>query len=122
MNAIAIDNQMSTLVKTERKITLQILELINLSFQRKAYLELGFASLFDWLVVGHGYSESAAQRRIQAAKLLRSTTEVAEKIELGSVNLTTLARTQSYLQTHEKISGDVVTKEDRAKKTRFLSP
>lgn len=115
MNAIEINSQMSRLVKSERKITLEILGLVNICFARRFYLELGFSSVFDWLVTGHGYSESAAQRRIQAAKLLRLAPEVAEKIESGSVNLTTLARTQTFIQTHEKISGDAVTVADRSK-------
>ena len=67
-----ISEKFSSLVKTERKITLEILQLINLVEDRKLHLERGFGSLHDWLIKEHKYSESAANRRIQAARVLRS--------------------------------------------------
>ena len=75
-----ISERFSSLVKTKRKITLEILHLINLVEDRKLHLERGFGSLHDWLVQEHKYSETAAKRRIQAAKLLRSVPKVSKKL------------------------------------------
>ena len=104
-----ISEKFSSLVKTERKITLEILHLINLVEDRKLHLERGFGSLHDWLIREHKYSETSANRRIQAARLLRSVPEVSEKINSGIVNLSTLAKTQSIIRSQERITGKQVS-------------
>ncbi len=107
MNAHQIDTQMAIEVKSERKVTNKILRIIILAEDQKAHLELGFSSLFDWLTRGHGYSEGAANRRIQAARLLRSAPQISEKLESGKTNLTNIARAQSVIRAQEKISGNL---------------
>lgn len=76
---------------------------------RKSYLEKGYSSLFDYLVRFFGYSESAAYRRIQAARLLGVLPEVEEKMLSGEVNLTTLSQMQSTFQKEEKRSGKKIS-------------
>ena len=90
--------KLRALVLEERKITRQILELINESARRRLFSEAGYSSLFDWLTRELGYSEGAAQRRIESARLLRSIPEVAEKIESGRLSLTNLAKIGSTLR------------------------
>jgi hypothetical protein len=71
MLALSNDNLITavrSLVKEERRITREILDHINEVARRRLYADLGFSSIFDWLVKDLGYSESAAYRRIQAAK------------------------------------------------------
>lgn len=114
MTDLQIENRLTALVKEERRITSEILTLINQADARKIYLERGFSSLFDWLTRSFGYSEAAAMRRIQAARLLISAPEAAEKLAQGQVNLTTLSRTQSILAAQEKISGEKVSSDRRA--------
>jgi hypothetical protein len=55
-----IELKLGELVKTERKITGEILALIQEADRRQLYLERGFSSLYDWLTQGYGYSQSAA--------------------------------------------------------------
>lgn len=117
MQTQELENKMADLVTRERRVIREILELINLAFDQNHYLRMGHASLFDWLVKGHAYSESAAQRRIQAARLLRAVPEAADKITEGSVNLTTMAKAQSLIQMQEKSTGRKV---EPATKTRIL--
>jgi 5-methylcytosine-specific restriction endonuclease McrA len=105
--------QLGTLIREERRITNQILELINLSLERRAYLELGFASMFDWLVKGFGYSNAAAYRRIEAARLLRAVPEAAAKLAAGELNLSLLARTQAAIKSQEKQLGQKVSLETK---------
>ena len=106
-----LGQKLSVLIRKERKITNEILELISLALERRSYLELGFSSMFDWLVKGFGYSSSAAYRRIEAARLLKAVPEASQKLEDGRVNLSTLAKAQSVIRYQEKISGKKVSAE-----------
>lgn len=94
-----------TLVKEERRVTRAILEHINEVERRRLFAELGFSSVFDWLVRDLGYSESAAYRRMQAARVLRTVPEAAAKIESGALALTTLSKVQTLIRADEKRTG-----------------
>lgn len=98
MTNLEIETRMRKLVGEERKITREILELINLAESRRLHLERGFSSLFDWLTKSFGYSEAAAQRRIQAARLVKAVPEAASKIETGALTLTNLSKAQSVFR------------------------
>jgi hypothetical protein len=74
---LQIESRMIVLVKSERKITREILELIRLAEHQRLPEELGFKDTYDWLIRGHRYSGGAAHRRVQAARLLRDVPEVA---------------------------------------------
>jgi hypothetical protein len=104
-----IETRLHSFVSDERKLTAEILDLINQADQRKIYLTRGYGSLFDWLTQSYNYSEAAAQRRIQAARLLRSVPDISRKVSTGEVNLTTLAKAQSAIRYQEKTSGLLLT-------------
>ena len=55
-----------------------------------------------WLCGRFKYSETAAIRRVQSARLLHSVASVDQKIQTGEVNLTTLAKAQSTIRMEEK--------------------
>ncbi len=99
------------LVREERKITEEILGLIREADKRKLYLERGYGSLYDWLTREYGYSHGAAHRRIQSARLVEVVPSVKEKLEVGSVNLTTLAQVQTAVRKEERNSGKKVSAE-----------
>src|SRR4051812_3078819 len=109
MTNVEIDTEISLQVKTERKITRRILELVLLAENQRLPEERGFKNIYDYLIRGQGYSGPAANRRVQAARLLRKVPEVAEKIESGSVNLTTLWQTQKTICEQQKKTGQKVT-------------
>lgn len=109
-----IQVRMERLVRTERKITNEILRLVRLADERKFFLELGFSSLFDWMTRGLGYSEGAAQRRISSARLVSAVPAAAEKIESGKLNLTTLAKAQAAIRAEEKVVGGKLSEERKA--------
>jgi hypothetical protein len=100
--------KIGNLAAEERKITGEILRLINLSFDRRAYLEHGYSSMYLWLVKGFGYSEGAASRRIKSAQMIRNVPGALEKLESGDVSLTTLSLAQRAIQIQEKASGQKV--------------
>src|SRR5271170_6205936 len=93
-----INLAMACEVGVERGATLRILNLINRAEKQRLPLERGFKSTHAWLILEHRYSESAANRRIQAARLLKLVPAVAGKIAAGSVNLTTLTKAQSMIR------------------------
>jgi hypothetical protein len=93
---------------------------INHAKIEKFHLALGFSSIFDWLTRGHSYSGSAAQRRIQAARLLESVPELAEKLESGETNLTIAAQTQSAFMQSQKL-GRRISNEQKAEVIEELS-
>lgn len=106
-----LGEKLGQLAREERRITHEILKLINIGLERRAYLELGFSSMFDWLVRGFGYSNAAAYRRIEAAKLLKAVPEAVEKFKEGHVNLTTLSKAQTAIKVQERATGQKVALE-----------
>jgi 5-methylcytosine-specific restriction endonuclease McrA len=99
-----LEYKLKSLTREERRITNEILQLIGLADERRLYLERGYSSLFEWLR-SYGYSEGAANRRIQAARISRAVPEVSRKLADGEVNLTTLAKAQSVMRAQEKATG-----------------
>ena len=113
MNSHELAEKLGALIREERHTTNEILSLINLALEKRSYLDLGFSSMFDWLVKGFGYSNAAAYRRIEAAKLLRSVPEATQKLASGEVNLSTLCKAQAVIRAQEKAVGQQVAKETK---------
>jgi hypothetical protein len=86
----------------ERKITTEVLHHLREIENRKLHLEMAFSSLFEYCVRELKYSESQAQRRISAMRLIRDLPEVEDKIKDGSLNLTNAAKIQSFLNQSKK--------------------
>src|SRR5688572_29156665 len=95
----------------ERQMTTEVLWHIKEIEDRKLYLSLGFASLFELVVSDLGYSQGAAARRIQSARLLRDVPEISSQIESGELNISTLSTAQKFIREEEKRSGERLTPE-----------
>jgi hypothetical protein len=102
------------LVKEERRITREILDHINEVASRRLFADLGYSSIFDWLVKDLGYSESAAYRRMQAARLLQAVPEVASKLESGELGLTVLSKVQTLIRADEKRTGERISTQEKS--------
>ena len=98
-------SEFKTLVASERKITSDILKYIAEIDRRRLYLDLAFGNLYEFLTKGYGYSNGAAMRRIEGARLLREVPEVAHKIESGEINLSQLSILQRAAKEHQKETG-----------------
>jgi hypothetical protein len=90
-----IEDLLEKKVVVERKITNQILELINIAEDRQIYLKRGYGSILKWLVERFKYSEGSANRRIAAAKILRDDPTVRAKLEEGSLSLSNLVKVRA---------------------------
>jgi len=92
------------LVAKERQILTDILHYLREVEVRKLYLKRGYSSLWAFCTEELGYSESAAQRRIQAMRLLKEIPEVEDKIESGKLSLSVASQLQGFLRKTEKKS------------------
>src|SRR5579862_5429387 len=75
-------------VRQEREATAAVIEYIKEVDMRKLYLEYGRTSLFSFLTQDLGYPPACAQRRIDAARLMRAVPEIKDDLEKGLLNLT----------------------------------
>lgn len=109
LNRTELDLRIKTLVEQERELLHEIILTIKEIDQRRLYLDLGYPSLFAYLVGSVGYSAGSAQRRIDAARLLKEVPELGERIQAGNLNLAQVALIQKasrevYRQTLVKVS------------------
>lgn len=93
------------LTKEERRLTKIIIEHIAEVDRRKIFLTMGYSSLFAYLTCEIGYSEGAAQRRIDAARLLQVVPEILEKIENGKIHLGQITKMQKICRQVKRESG-----------------
>ncbi len=93
--------QLSQLVKTEKEITEKIVRHFAEVERRRLYLELGYGNLFDYVTRGLGYSNAAAMRRINAARVGLQAPEVFECLEKGELNLSTIEKFAPLMKMHE---------------------
>lgn len=89
----------------ERKVTLQVLELLREVERRRLFAQEGYGSLFDYTVKALGYSEASAARRINSMRLLKEVPEIKESVEKGALNLSTLSTVQTFLKREERERG-----------------
>lgn len=108
MNDEDLNLKIKLLVKEERELLNEILIHIREVDRRKLFLRMAYASLFDYLTDEVGYSASAAQRRIDAARLAERVPEVLEQIKEGTLNLTQVSKVQHACRQIKKASGESV--------------
>lgn len=101
--------RLEKLVRSERKITHLILVHILEVESRRLYADLGYDGMFAYLTKGLGYSESAAYRRLQTARLLKVAPNIIHKIESGELNLSQLTQVQKMLKNSKTPSESQVT-------------
>ncbi|MBC7692479.1 MAG: HNH endonuclease [Methylotenera sp.] len=92
-----------SLVAEERRITLALIEHLEEISRRMLYAELGYSSLWDFVTGYLGLSEGAAQRRIQAVRLVRDVPEAKAALESGKLSLSNAAKVQSFRQAERKL-------------------
>jgi len=94
--------QMETLAGVEHGATVNMLHYINDLERRKAFLELGYSSVFDFCVRKIKYSSSEAGRRIQAARCCRRYPELFALLRKREVCVGTLALIESIITDDNK--------------------
>jgi hypothetical protein len=95
-------NQTKQAAQKEKHATLELLENLAEVESRRLFAKRAYSSLFEFVVQELHYSESQASERINAMRLMRKTPEVKEKIQSGSLSLTTASQLQRFLKTEKK--------------------
>ena len=110
-----LKEKIKSLASQERRLTKVILEHIAEIDRRKLFLSMAYSSLFDYLIKEIGYAAGAAQRRIDAARLIQRIPEVSAKIESGDLNLGQISKMQQICRQIKKESGRAVSSDVQKK-------
>jgi hypothetical protein len=116
MNLVALPDaellaELHTLVASERELTARIVAHLGEVEERRLHLLAGYSSMFDFCVRRLRLSESAAYRRIVAARLARKFPVIYERLASGAVHLSALAllrdrlTNDNHLELLEVVSG-----------------
>jgi 5-methylcytosine-specific restriction endonuclease McrA len=89
--------RLEQLRRAERETSVDILHHLNEIERRSLHLRLGYSSLFAYCTDHLRYSESAAARRVQAARCLRRFPSVGPLLQSGEINLMTLGLVANIL-------------------------
>jgi 5-methylcytosine-specific restriction endonuclease McrA len=114
-------------VKTERKITLEILGLISEAERLKVFRDMGYSTMHVYLTQGLGYSAAAASRRLAASKVYAQHPEISESVKSGDLNISQMASAHSAFGQAAKENAPISHNEQKeileslAQKTSFES-
>jgi hypothetical protein len=88
----------------ERKAGIALLHHLAEIERRRLHAAI-FGSLHEYVVRELGYSDGAAHRRISAMRLMKFAPEVEEKLERGTLTLSTASQIQNFLKTEKRVTG-----------------
>ena len=94
--------QARELARHERALQMVVLDHLHEIAARRLFLRRGFGSLFDYAVRELGYSEAAPWRRIKAIRLCADTSGARERLQDGSLNLSTAAQLQNAFERSQR--------------------
>ena len=97
-----IPSRLQELVRRERSLTLSVLLHLNEIERRALHLRQGYPSMFAYCTGCLGYSESAANLRIRAARCIVRFPEVHGLLEANEVNVSTVAQVSKVLTEENK--------------------
>lgn len=100
-------NDIKKFVHRERESITPILYHLREIERRKLYSDLRYSSLFKYCVEELKYSDSSAQRRIVAARLIEEIPEIETQLENGTLSLTNI----SIMNQHYKEAGPEAKKQ-----------
>lgn len=101
-------------VANERKILHWVLEHVREIDSRKLFAERGYDSMWSYLVKVHGYSKTAAEQRLYAARLVKSVPEASQQIQSGELKLSQLCQVSMAIKQKERESMEKVPLQEKA--------
>src|SRR5450432_4199744 len=88
---------LSDLVRRGNELTADLLAHLAEMYERRLHLALGFPSLFAYCVESLAFSESAAGRRIAAAKVCKKFPEAFARVASGALHLSAVCSLAPHL-------------------------
>ena len=101
-------------VEQERKIIQVVIWHLQEIQDRKLFILMGYPSLYECLIEHFKMSDTTAYGRIKVLKILEDVPEVSESLKLGELNISNIALAHSFIERHEKVTGDSLSQEDKA--------
>jgi len=98
----ALLKRLNTLAERERVTTLEILLHLSEVDRRELYLAQGFSSLFAYCTGHLGFSESAAGRRVRAARCTGKHPEICALLRTNEVNISTVSKIAGFIDGKNK--------------------
>lgn len=95
--------QTDLLAQECRHSTLLLLKHLREIEVRRLFVDLGFSSMHKYCIQQLKFSEGEAQRRLASARLLTELPEIETQIESGDLNVTNLAKIQSFLRVEKSV-------------------
>ena len=102
-----------TLVGQERALSVKIIHELREVEKHLTHLKLGFPSLFVYATQGLGYSEAAAQRRIEAMRAIKDNPVVEKQLETGELTFSAISQAHQSVRAFEKETGEKVSQQVR---------
>jgi hypothetical protein len=99
----ALEAELLGLCRQERRLQVQVLHGLIEVERRRLYLDRGYGSLFAYCVGRLGYCESAAGRRIAAARALRRCPRIEGLLLASEVHLSTVAMAAREIERDEGV-------------------
>ena len=106
LNDSALLNHTKAKAVEERKLTLEVIECLQEIYRRRLHLEK-YPSLHVFCVREYGYSDSEADARIKAMRLVEDLPETKTAIGEGRLSLTTAAQIKRFFIRQEKRNVDL---------------
>ncbi len=113
-------NQTHKLVKKEQNHTLQIIKHLEEIYRRRLFSDLGFSSLFSYCTEHLNYSPAQAQRRINAARLIKDIPQAEIMIEQGTLSLSNASSVQTHINQENKNREEKMGHMEHNEKLRLL--
>ena len=98
---IVLLKEMEELVKKESKLLTDMLTRLMKIEKDKTYADLGYCSLYEYLVVHLKYSEYDAYNKASALKLSKGSEKISNIIESREITLSNVSKIQSYVEKEE---------------------
>ncbi len=108
---LQLEERLKSCVSKELEMKIQILHLLAEIEKRRLYSHT-YPSLFEYCTRELKYSAASAQRRIDTMRAMRLMPEIEEKLQSGTLQLSTVAKVQSFFR-HEAKAGKPYSLEDK---------
>ncbi len=107
-----IVTETKVLVKKENELSAQILRNLQMIYDQKIHLEMGYSGMFTFCVEELGMCAATAQRRCDALKISQFVPDLAVKIENGDIALSRISQVAKFVRQESKVTGRTFGKQE----------
>jgi|GEM_PF-759809 HNH endonuclease. len=116
-----LDGRIKSLAQAERELLNEVVLTVKEIDSRKMYFDFGYSSLYEYLVDEVKYLGGTAQRRIDAARLMKDVPDLGEKIKSGEISLGQITLVQKAIRKVARKNSVKVTAQEKAELIQNLT-